>query len=166
MSNNPLDDDNTPREYLPSLTAKVARKPRKTLISTRLKKPRKPRNEIEQKIQISFFIWARLKSTLLDYPLLDKLLFSVPNGGKRSARTAQTMKDEGVEAGVADVLFLVPARGYSYLCMEFKAPKGRKSGSQDDFERAVDKVGGLYQVVYSVDQAKALLRWYYADIKL
>lgn len=138
----------------------------KLLGGTQLKKPRKPRDEKEQREQIALFIWARQKSTLLKYPLFDKLLFAVPNGGKRSIKVAGAMKAEGQESGVSDILFLVPSRGFHYLSIEMKAPSKKQSANQKDFEAEVDKVGGLYQVCFSEEEARKLLEWYYADIKL
>jgi len=130
------------------------------------RKPRKPINNEEQRNQIALFSWAKSKLTLRHYPLFRKLLFSVPNGGLRSKKTAGDIKKEGAESGVSDILFLVPAHGYPYLCIEMKSSTGRQSDNQKDFEAEVDEVGGLYQIAYSKEEAEKILRWYYSGIKL
>jgi len=54
----------------------------------------------------------------------------VPNGGRRDATTGARLKDEGVVAGVADLILLVPCKGYSALLIEMKTAKGRLSDTQ------------------------------------
>lgn len=90
----------------------------------------------------------------------------MPNGGHRSKTTAVNLKKEGVKSGVSDILFLVPARGYNYLCIEMKHGKNKQSDNQKAFEVDVDKVGGLYQLAYNQDEAQKILEWYYAGIEI
>ncbi len=43
------------------------------------------------------------------------------------------------------------------LQVEFKTTHGRKSGKQEDWQTAVEKAGGIYSVVRSVDEFRALI---------
>jgi len=95
------------------------------------------------------------------HPYLDKLLFSVPNGGQRSKSQGGKLKAEGVKSGVADILCLVAARGYGYLCIEMKHGKNKQSENQLDFEKRVKDNGrGYYYVAYSSQEALKVLQWY------
>lgn len=67
----------------------------------------KPRHE-ESQIQRSCLRWFRLQ-----YPQYALLCFAVPNGGARNKREASIMKAEGVTAGVADVILLIPSSGFA-----------------------------------------------------
>ena len=61
------------------------------------------------------------------------------------------MKGEGVTAGVADCILLVPSKQYSSLCIEFKTEKGRQSASQLEWQRTAEKAGNKYVVIRSFD---------------
>lgn len=102
------------------------------------------RNHAESQLQKSCVMWFRLQ-----YPRLRYLLFAVPNGGARSAVTGAILKAEGVLAGVADLLLLVPSREYHGLCIEMKTAKGRQSTTQKQWERAVTLHGYKYIVCRS-----------------
>ena len=115
------------------------------------------RNHTESQLQKSCVMWFRLQ-----YPKLRSLLFAVPNGGARSAVTGAILKAEGVLAGVADLLLLVPSREYHGLCIEMKTAKGRQSTTQKQWERAVTLQGYKYIVCRSfadfVEQIKGYLK--------
>lgn len=81
-----------------------------------------------------------------------KLLFAVPNGGSRNKIEAANMKRQGVTAGVADVILLVPKKGFASLCIEFKTKTGRQSDEQKEFQFQAEKCGSKYVVVRSVEQ--------------
>lgn len=81
-----------------------------------------------------------------------KLLFAVPNGGSRNKIEAANMKRQGVAAGVADVILLVPKKGFASLCIEFKTKTGRQSDEQKEFQFQAEKCGSKYVVVRSVEQ--------------
>lgn len=81
-----------------------------------------------------------------------KLLFAVPNGGSRNKIEAANMKRQGVTAGVADVILLVPKKGFASLCIEFKTKTGRQSDEQKEFQFQAEKCGSKYVIVRSVEQ--------------
>lgn len=79
-------------------------------------------------------------------------LFSVPNGGHRSARTAGIMKSEGVRRGVWDLFLAVPMGHHCGMFIEMKQGKGRLSPEQKQFR---ESVGDAYAwaVCYSWHEA-------------
>ena len=109
----------------------------------------------ERQIQIQCVSWFRMK-----YPEASGVFFSVPNGSFRNAWTAKNLRDEGALSGVADLLLLVPKKGYAYLCIEMKKPGGRVSDSQKAFKTAVERFKGKYVVCYSLEEFQAVMADY------
>lgn len=105
------------------------------------------RNHVESNLQKACVKWFRYQ-----FPRYRNLLFAVPNGGARSAITGAILKAEGVVAGVADLLLLVPRKNYHGLCIEMKTAKGRQSQSQKDWQKAVTEQGYKYIIVRSFAQ--------------
>ena len=97
-------------------------------LKTQSRQRRHMRDE-EHRIQAACVRWFRLK--------LAARLFAVPNGGRRDGITGARLKEEGVLAGVADLILLVPNADYHALLIEMKTPKGRQSESQRAWQRAV-----------------------------
>ena len=96
--------------------------------------------------QVLFCQWFKLQ-----YP--DVLCYATPNGGWRDARTAVSLKAEGVVSGVADLTIL--CRDGRVLFLEFKRVKGgTQSEAQRDFERYVAECGHSYIIGYGFDDAK------------
>lgn len=102
---------------------------------------------IESQIQRSCKKWFDYQ-----YGQFSQLLFAVPNGGLRGKREAAIMKAEGMTAGVADMILLVPKKGYASLCIEFKTEKGRQTQLQKDWQRNAEMHGNKYVVVRSFSQ--------------
>ncbi|MFV0468122.1 MAG: VRR-NUC domain-containing protein [Dysgonomonas sp.] len=116
----------------------------------------KKHDKPEERIQTEFF-----NQVPLFFPKLpSKILFAIPNGGSRNIIEAKNLKAQGVKTGVSDVLLLIPKRGYSCLCMEFKTPVGKQSDEQIEFEKQAEKAGNKYVVVRSVKEAIDTLKWY------
>lgn len=116
---------------------------------------------IEHDIQAACVRWFRLQ-----YPHRALNLFAVPNGAARSRWEAGIKKAEGMTAGVADMLLLVPSPQYHGLALEFKRPKtatGDKtyqSPEQKAWQQAVEAQGYRYEVVRSFDEFKTLIDEY------
>lgn len=91
-----------------------------------------PRNEPEHALQVAFTNWRRGPKTLSRYPQL-RWAYAIPNGGKRTKRTAGRLKAEGLEAGVFDYCIPVPSKGYAGLYLEFKAGKNNLTDLQREF---------------------------------
>lgn len=102
---------------------------------------------IESNIQIACVKWFRMR-----YPQYARLLFAVPNGGARDRITGAIMKAEGVVAGVADLILLLPSGDYHGLCIEMKTKTGRQSESQKTWEGDVICHDYRYAVVRSFDE--------------
>lgn len=101
----------------------------------------------ESKLQQSCVTWFRYQ-----YPELKGLLFAVPNGGARNKVEAGIMKAEGVTAGVADLILLVPRQGYGCLCIEMKAGRGEQSEHQKEWQKQAERHGSKYVVCRSLDE--------------
>ena len=123
-------------------------------------------NQEEHNIQAACVRWFNLQ-----WPEYRGLLFAVPNGGARSKATAGKLKAEGVVAGVADLILLVPDNyetlatprsGTWYhsihaLCIEMKTEKGRQSPEQKEWAEKVRKYGYRYVVVRSLEEFIAVV---------
>lgn len=99
----------------------------------------------ESKLQISMVKWFRLA-----YP--KRHLFSIPNGGNRSAITGAILKAEGARAGVADLFLMHGNSQFHGLWIEVKTDKGKQSPSQKEFEIDALNNGYDYKIVKSLDE--------------
>lgn len=106
----------------------------------------KPKDE-EHKLQVSMVNWFRLQ-----YPSMRHNLFAVPNGGRRDAATGRRLKDEGVLAGVSDLILLKSNQHYGALLIETKTKKGTQRESQKEWESKITADGYKYVVVRSLDE--------------
>ena len=61
------------------------------------------------------------------------------------------MKAEGVTAGVADLLLLVPNTSHHGLCVEMKTEKGKQQPTQKEWQTKVERVGYKYVICRSLD---------------
>lgn len=104
------------------------------------------RRQDESSLQRCCVAWFRLQ-----YPKLATLLFAVPNGGSRNAIEAARMKGEGVTAGVADLLLLIPSQGYHGLAIEMKVGRNRQTDKQLAWQGAVEAQGFRYVVCRSFE---------------
>lgn len=92
------------------------------------------------------------------------VFFAVPNGGAigqskskaEHAKAGAKRRDEGVLAGVSDLLLLVARKGFHGLCIEMKREdsKSRQVESQKVFERNVTSQGYKYVVIRSEEDFK------------
>lgn len=113
-------------------------------------------NNHESNLQIACVTWFRMQ-----YPRLEKLLFAVPNGGKRNAITAKMLKAEGVVPGVSDLILLHPNKKWKALCIEMKWGDNRQSKLQREWESAIMKYGHYkYTVCNSFESFKETIDEY------
>lgn len=94
------------------------------------------------------------------HPKMARLFFAVPNGGYRNQREAAIMKAEGVTAGVADALLLVPRGDFHGLCIEFKTETGRQSEYQKKWQADAETQGYRYEIIKNLDTFIALIENY------
>ena len=104
----------------------------------------KPRSDEEHRLQAACVHWFRYA-----YPKLMPNLFAVPNGGRRDEITGKRLKDEGVLAGVADLILLYPSREYNALLIEMKVKGGKLKPVQKEWGNHLYKSGYKYVVCYS-----------------
>ncbi|WP_044200640.1 hypothetical protein [Flammeovirga sp. OC4] len=101
------------------------------------------RSDIEHKIQCACVRWFRLS-----YPALKNSLFAVPNGGARDAVTGRKLKDEGVLAGVPDLMLIYKGKPYPF---ELKTPVGTLSATQKAVHDDWNKQGVDTVIIRSID---------------
>lgn len=111
------------------------------------KKPRKRSTNEEHQLQCSEVRYMKAM-----HPELGHIFFCVPNGQKRNAMQATWLHDEGMVNGVSDMILLKPNSKHGYLCVENKTEKGKQSAEQVLFQDAVEKNGGKYVIIRSLDE--------------
>ena len=79
------------------------------------------------------------------------LVFSVPNGGKRSKIEARIQVAEGTLHGVSDLILLLPNSRTVFV--EMKTDKGKQSEYQKQFEDSVTNLGFEYVIWRSIDDS-------------
>ena len=112
----------------------------------------------EHQEQVALFEWAAFQQGF--WPEL-RLMYAIPNGGKRDIRTAAMLKAEGVKPGVPDI-FLPVARGELHgLYIELKRRKGGSiSKAQEAWIRALTSQGYMCAVCHGWDQARQTIMDY------
>lgn len=97
-------------------------------------------------------------------PDIGDLLIHVPNGGSRkNAFEGWRFKQQGVRAGVSDLLLPLARGGYFGLWIEFKATPpmdAAVSAAQQDWIAAMLKHGYYARVCLGLAPALRLLHWY------
>ena len=98
-----------------------------------------------------------------DKTFIPELFFSVPNGmvigGKNRFALYAKYEAEGLNTGVADILYLQPRGGFSYLAIEMKRSDKRnvKDGGltpdQKHFLAEAVNVNAVVSVCYTADEA-------------
>ena len=111
--------------------------------------------QTESQIQKGFGRWFRGR-----YEAIEPLFFAVSNGGARNVWTAKILKDEGVRAGVSDLILLIPKHGYAGLLIETKTPDGKQSDSQKVFEKLAIMYKYKYIIVRTQEDFERLIKWY------
>lgn len=104
----------------------------------------------EAGVQEALFDWVQYQQAR--YPEL-QLLYHIPNGGKRDARTAIALKRQGVKAGVPDLHLPVARGGYFGLYIELKVGKNKTTDLQKQWLKALTEQGYLAVVCYGYEAA-------------
>ena len=112
------------------------------------------KEEIEQ---VTLFRWASYAQT--QYEEL-KLMYHVPNEGKRSAVTGARMKQAGLKSGVPDVCLPTAHGGYIGLYIEMKVKPNKPTENQKQWLRALREAGHFTAVCYTWEEAKNLIEEY------
>jgi hypothetical protein len=115
-----------------------------------IKKPFIKRKSTESVEQIKFVQHVRTFNP-------EVVIFSIPNGGDVSASQRVRLTQEGMLAGVPDVMLFALDR--PTLAIEFKRPdgKGRFSPEQQAVGVQLEGVGAIVRGATSAEQAKGFL---------
>ncbi|WP_460420802.1 VRR-NUC domain-containing protein [Pseudomonas sp. ZL2] len=101
-----------------------------------------------------------MRELALRYPAAAKLIYHVPNGGHRHKLVAIKLKEQGVKAGVPDLVLPMARGGHFGLYIEFKAKPpfdAAVSPSQDAYIQALLDQGYLAIVCRgSIDAIEAI----------
>jgi hypothetical protein len=106
---------------------------------------------------------ALMREIELRYPDVHRLIFHVPNGGHRHKLVAIKLKEQGVKAGVPDLILPMARGGYFGLYIEFKATPpndAEVSANQHAFIQALNGQGYLAVVCRGHFDAMEALRAY------
>lgn len=94
------------------------------------------------------------------YPEL-KLLYHIPNEGKRSVVNGANLKKAGLKKGVPDLCLPVARGNYNSLYIEMKRNKRcRPSAEQIEWLTALNAEGNFAVVCYSAEKAIETIKWY------
>lgn len=102
----------------------------------------------ESTLQSACVRWFRYQ-----YPNL--VIYAVPNGGSRNVREAQHLKAEGVLAGVADLVVMLPQGKSIYIEMKVKGNK--QTDNQKEFQKKAIELGHTYAVCYSFEEFQQII---------
>lgn len=108
--------------------------------------------------QATLMNWAAMKEW--KWPEL-RLLFHVPNEGKRSKSTGGRMVKEGLKKGVPDIMLPVPRNGYAGMFIEMKRQReARVSEEQKQWLADLAEQGYAVAICYGWEAASECLTAY------
>jgi hypothetical protein len=105
----------------------------------------------ERAHQTALFCWSALESRRV--PEL-RLLFAIPNEGRRGRIEGGQLKAAGLRPGVPDVFLPIPRRGMHGLWLELKVKGNRTTPVQDKWIRDLKGQGYAVRVAYSWLEAR------------
>ena len=111
----------------------------------------------EHQEQVALFQWAELQKCTV--PELG-LLFAIPNGGQRDAKTGAKLKREGVKRGVPDIFLPVPRWLYHGLFIEMKFGKNKATKEQREWGDKLQDQRYAWVECYGFDAAKNVIEIY------
>ena len=112
------------------------------------------KEEIEQATLFRWASYAQMQNEEL------KLMYHIPNEGKRSAAMGARLKAEGLKAGVPDVCLPTAHGGYIGLYIEMKVKPNKPTENQKQWLRDLRRAGHFTAVCYSWEEAKNLIEEY------
>lgn len=115
-------------------------------------------NRTENGEQQAVLEWCELNSGR--YPEL-KLLYHIPNEGKRSKSNGALLKSIGLKKGVPDMCLPVSRGGFHALYIELKKDKNAKtSAEQLEWQKALNRADNLCVICHGADEAIEMLKKY------
>ena len=115
--------------------------------------------DIEQQM---VFEWAATMEYL--YPCL-RLMYHVPNEGKRTKSAGAKMKRLGLKKGVPDICLPVARGGFHGLYIELKAVGGKPTKEQCEYLDALRSEGYFVALCVGREEAQALILAYLREFR-
>lgn len=104
----------------------------------------------EAREQGFLFEWARYHEQKFSEL---RLLYHVPNGGRRDKREAVALKRQGVKAGVPDIVLPVGRGGFLGVYVELKVGKNKTTDLQNEWLESLKEQGYFTAVCYGWREA-------------
>lgn len=105
----------------------------------------------EETEQMTLIDWCNIN--ICKYPEL-KLIYHIPNGGKRGKLEGARLKRGGVKKGVPDLCLPVSKKNYHGLYIEMKFGNGRTSKEQKEWIEDLTDQGYRAVVCNGFDEAR------------
>lgn len=113
---------------------------------------------VEDQEQMNLFEWAKIIENT--HPEV-RLLYHIPNEGKRAAYQGARLKAMGLKAGVPDLCLPVARGGYHALYIELKAPKNSYLSNHQRVWLDNLKAAGNYACCcHGWEEAADMIDWY------
>lgn len=126
--------------------------------------PKKKHGNEESAMQCALIKWWAVACKAYGIP--ERLLFSIPNGGRRDPLAMVFLKREGLRPGVCDLFLAMPGHNAAGLFVEMKTPSGKVSTEQVLFMMDVRKFGYRAYVCRSFDEARIIITAYIEDAQI
>lgn len=111
---------------------------------------------LEDNLQQTCVTWFRYR-----YP--QKIIFHVPNGGRRSFLEAVRLKKQGVTKGVPDIVVLEPSSAQHGLFVELKVGKNKLTKEQSEFFEKLKLRNYEAKVCYSLEDFQKITYEYFGE---
>lgn len=109
--------------------------------------------ETEARIQSEMVEWYNNKYCLM-FHTPRCIIFSVPNGGERTAGAASVAKSTGEYSGASDLFINHFGR---WISVEVKTPTGTQSKAQKIFQAHIEATGTTYYIIRSLLEFQLLI---------
>lgn len=126
--------------------------------------PKKRQGNEESLAQQALIKWWSVACKTYQIP--ERLLFSIPNGGRRDPLAMIFLKREGLRPGVCDLFLAVPSKSKHGLFIELKTATGKVSNEQMQFIDDVRWVNYTAVVCRSTDEARKVISEYIIDAQI
>lgn len=93
-----------------------------------------------------------------DFP--DLVIFAIPNAGTSSPQRGAWLKEEGLLAGVPDLMVARASQGFNGLFVEMKTPTGSTSKEQKKVIAQLQQEGYRCEVAKGYEKALIIIREY------
>ena len=115
------------------------------------------KTKTEHQEQCSLFAFTRKHSAMI--PQLN-MLFAIPNGGKRDKMQKIWMWQEGLEAGVLDMMLAVAKQGFHGLFLEMQVKPNKLTDDQKKWKANLEAQGYKCEVAWTSEEAITIILKY------